>query len=147
QKFWVALCGALGRPELAEDERFVDFAGRDDNRDALLEILDAAFAERPTAEWLEVLAEAGVPCGPVNSVAEALADEQAVAREAVVAVEHERLGTVCEVATPLRVGDERRPTGPGPARGEHTDEVMRELCGYSAERQGELRAAGVYGPG
>jgi crotonobetainyl-CoA:carnitine CoA-transferase CaiB-like acyl-CoA transferase len=144
-KFWVALCRVLGRPELADDERFADFAGRDENRDALLEILDAAFAERPTAAWLAALGEAGVPCGPVNTVADALEDDQATARGAVVEVDHPRLGPVREVATPLRVGDERRPPGPGPARGEHTDEVMLELCGYSAGRQAELRAAGVFG--
>jgi crotonobetainyl-CoA:carnitine CoA-transferase CaiB-like acyl-CoA transferase len=146
QKFWVALCGALEHPELADDERFADFAGRDRNRDDLLGILDAAFTERPTEDWLEVLGAAGVPCGPVNTVAEALEDEQATARGTVVEVEHPRLGTVREVASPLRVGDERRPAGPGPARGEHTDAVMLELCGYSAERQAALRAEGVFGP-
>ena len=145
QKFWVALCAVLGRPELADDERFASFAARDENRDALLEILDAAFAQRPTADWLAALAEAGVPCGPVNTVADALEDDQAVARGAVVEIDHPRLGPVREVATPLRVGDERRTPGPGPARGEHTDDVMRELCGYSAERRAELRAAGVFG--
>jgi len=71
EKFWVALCGALGRPELATDERFADFAARDRNRDELLPILDGLFAERSSAEWLDVLGEAGVPRSPVNDVAAA----------------------------------------------------------------------------
>jgi crotonobetainyl-CoA:carnitine CoA-transferase CaiB-like acyl-CoA transferase len=145
EKFWVALCGALGRPELAEDPRFADFRSRDANREALLRILDAAFAERGTADWLRILGEAGVPSGPVNSVAAALDDPQAVARDAVVTIEHPRLGRVREIASPLRVAGEARAAAHAPARGEHTDEVMRELCGYSVERQAALRREGVYG--
>jgi crotonobetainyl-CoA:carnitine CoA-transferase CaiB-like acyl-CoA transferase len=145
QKFWTALCEVLGRPDLAADDRFADFAGRDANRDALLAILDAAFAARPTAEWLDALAAAGVPSGRVNTVAEALGDAQTEARGAVVGLEHPRLGHVREIATPLRVGDEARPAGPGPARGEHTDTVLRDLCGYDAERLAALRGAGVFG--
>jgi crotonobetainyl-CoA:carnitine CoA-transferase CaiB-like acyl-CoA transferase len=145
QSLWVALCGALGRPELAEDPRFADFAARDEHRDELLDILDAAFAERPTDAWLDVLREAGVPSGRVNDVAAALEDEQAAARDAVVTIEHPRLGAVREVASPLRVGEAERPLRPGPARGEHTDAVLRELCGYDDARLGELRRAGVFG--
>ena len=145
QSLWVSLCGALGRPDLADDPRFADFAARDEHRDELLEILAAAFAERPTGAWLEVLGEAGVPSGRVNDVAAALEDEQAVARDAVVAIGHPRLGTVREVASPLRVGDTERPLRPGPARGEHTDAVLGELCGYDAPRLAELRRAGVFG--
>ena len=126
QKFWVALCDVLGRPDLAEDERFADFAGRDANRDDLLAILDAAFAERGTDAWLEALAAAGVPSGRVNTVAEALEDEQTRARGAVVAFEHPRLGPVREVATPLRVGDEP-PLARGPPRRAHRRGPARPL--------------------
>ena len=145
QKFWAALCEALGRPELAEDARFADFAARDEHRGELLEILDAAFAERATDAWLDALRDAGVPSGRVNDVAAALEDDHAAARGAIVTVEHPRLGAVREVASPLRVGDDERPLRPGPARGEHTDAVMRELCAYDDARLGELRRAGVFG--
>jgi crotonobetainyl-CoA:carnitine CoA-transferase CaiB-like acyl-CoA transferase len=145
QSLWLKLCDALGQPELAEDARFADFAGRDEHRDELLAILDAAFAERSTDDWLEALRDAGVPSGRVNDVAAALDDEQAAARDAVVTVEHPRLGAVREVASPLRVGNDERPLRPGPARGEHTDAVLRELCGYDEARVDELRRAGVFG--
>jgi crotonobetainyl-CoA:carnitine CoA-transferase CaiB-like acyl-CoA transferase len=144
QKFWVALCGVLGRPELATDERFADFAGRDANRGELLPILDAAFAERSSAEWLEVLAKAGVPSAPVNDLAAAFGDPQAVARGAVVEAEHPTRGTVRQVASPLRLGDEA-PIRRAPFRGEHTEAVLREVCGYSSERLETLAAAGVFG--
>lgn len=145
EKFWQRLCQALGRPELARDERFSDFAARDRNREALLAILDEAFAERPVEEWLRALAAAGVPCARVNGVLEALEEPQALAREAVVEHEHPVLGTVRTIRTPLRLDGGERPPSRGPFRGEHTEEVLVELCGYSPERVRELRRAGLFG--
>jgi crotonobetainyl-CoA:carnitine CoA-transferase CaiB-like acyl-CoA transferase len=145
QKFWERLCDGIGKPELREDPRFADFAGRDANRDELLPILAAALETRTTAEWVEELTAAGVPCSEINDVQAALEDPQVVARGAVVEIEHPRLGTVREVASPLRVGDEERPIRRGPFRGEHTREVLEELCGYSRERIDELATAGAFG--
>jgi crotonobetainyl-CoA:carnitine CoA-transferase CaiB-like acyl-CoA transferase len=144
QKFWVVLCGVLGRPELATDERFADFAARDRNRDELLPILDGLFAARPSEEWLELLGAAGVPSSRVNDVAAALEDPQTVARGSVVEAEHPALGTVRQVASPLRLGDDA-PVRRAPFRGEHTESVLAEVCGYDAERIEELAAAGVFG--
>ncbi len=145
QKFWERLCETIGRPELAADPRFADFAARDRNRGTLLPILEEAFRERTTAEWLDALAAAGVPCGPVNDVEEALADPQAAARGALVEVEHPRFGTVRQVATPLRVSEEQKPLRRAPFRGEHTEQVLVELCGYPRARVAELEADGVFG--
>ena len=144
-KFWEKLCEAIGRPELRDDPRFADFAARDANRDALLPILEAAFAERTSTAWLALLAEHGIPSSAVNEVAEALADPQAVARGAIVELEHPRFGTVREIATPLRVGEEERPLRRAPARGEHTEKVLLGLCGYTVERIAELGEAGTFG--
>jgi crotonobetainyl-CoA:carnitine CoA-transferase CaiB-like acyl-CoA transferase len=107
-------------------------------------ILDAAFAERTSADWLAVLAEAGVPSAPVNDVASALEDRQAAARGSIVELEHPALGTVRQVASPLRLGDEQ-PLARAPFRGEHTESVLTDVCGYSGERIRELAAAGVFG--
>jgi crotonobetainyl-CoA:carnitine CoA-transferase CaiB-like acyl-CoA transferase len=145
QKFWKLLCEALGRPELASDDRFVDFAARDRNRDQLVPILEEAFAARSSGDWLRVLTASGVPCAPVNEVETALRDPQAQARGSIVETKHPTLGTVRQVATPLRVGAEAAPVTPAPARGEHTEEVLVELCAYSRERVRELSVAGVFG--
>jgi crotonobetainyl-CoA:carnitine CoA-transferase CaiB-like acyl-CoA transferase len=145
QKFWERLCEALGRPDLAAEERFADFAGRDRNRDELVPVLDELFAARPSAEWLDVLTAAGVPCAPVNDIEAALRDPQAQARGTVVEIEHPTLAPVRQVATPLRVGTEERPLERAPGRGEHTEEVLVELCGYSRARMAELAAGGVFG--
>jgi crotonobetainyl-CoA:carnitine CoA-transferase CaiB-like acyl-CoA transferase len=146
QKFWERLCRAIERPELLEDERFADFAGRDRHRDDLLPILRDAFRRRSEAQWLEILSDAGVPHGPVNDVEAALADHQTVARDDVVDIEHPRFGTVRQVASPLRVAEEEgRLLQRAPFRGEHTESVLTSLCGYDADRIAELREAGTFG--
>ena len=104
-----------------------------------------SFEARTTDEWLDVLAAAGVPNARVNDVAEALAEPQVEARGGIVETEHPRLGTVRQVATPLRVGEEEKPSRRAPFRGEHTEQVLVDLCGYSTERVRELAAAGVLG--
>src|SRR5262249_41749942 len=65
-KFWERLCVAVEHPELPEDPRFVDFAARREHRDELIAILEPVFRDRASAEWLELLADAGVPSTPVN---------------------------------------------------------------------------------
>jgi crotonobetainyl-CoA:carnitine CoA-transferase CaiB-like acyl-CoA transferase len=147
QKFWERLCVALGREELLDDPRYVDFSARNRNREELLSILRDDFLRRSTDDWLEVLSQAGVPHGPVYEVAEALTDRQAQAREDVVELEHPQLGAVRQVASPLRVSGEPNPLQRAPFRGEHTEEVLRELCGYSSEVIAELRAQGTFGAG
>lgn len=146
QKFWELLCRALEREDLLTDGRFADFGGRLEHREQLLKQLRPIFRSREVAHWLTTLEAAGVPVGPVNEVGEALEDEQTLAREAVVTIEHPRLGPVRQVASPLRLSDAQRPLRPGPARGEHTAEVLREQCGIDGERFARLAQDGAFGP-
>ncbi len=149
QVFWERLCDVIGRPDLNEDERFATMAGRNEHRDVLVPILEEAFRERPADEWIEALVGAGVPASRVNTVEEALADPQTIAREDVVEHDHPALGRVRSIRTPLRLADgqaslERR-SERGPFRGEHTEHVLVELCGYSPDRVRELAEAGAFG--
>src|SRR6266540_1177418 len=105
----------------------------------------AAFARRSVGEWIERLTAHGVPCAPVNNIALALGDAQAIAREAVVGYEHPVLGEVRTVATPLRLSASPRPIERAPFLGEHTAEILADVCGYSAERIAELAGVGVFG--
>jgi crotonobetainyl-CoA:carnitine CoA-transferase CaiB-like acyl-CoA transferase len=139
QKFWESLCTAIGQPELAGDPRFADFAARDRNRDELEPILEATFSKRGSDEWLAVLAEAGVPSSAVNDVPAALEEAR------IVEYEHPQLGGVRQVASPLRLSDAEPPVHRAPGRGEHTEELLVELCGYSPERVRELAVVGVFG--
>ncbi len=145
QSLWQGLCEAIGHPALARDERYASFADRYRNRDELLEALEAIFATRPTAEWLDILIAAGVPCAPVNDVAGALGDEQVAARGGLVEIDHPMLGLVRQVRSPFRFEGVALPTARGPLRGEDTAAVLQELCGYSDRRVGELGESGVFG--
>jgi crotonobetainyl-CoA:carnitine CoA-transferase CaiB-like acyl-CoA transferase len=149
QKFWERLCDVIGHPELNEDPRFATMAGRNEHRDELLPVLERAFASRPVDAWVDALVGAGVPASRVNSVEEALADPQTLAREDVVAHDHPALGRVRSIRTPLRIAQDgvrlERPPARGPFRGEHTEEVLVGICGYASERVGELARAGVFG--
>ncbi len=145
EKFWQRLCATLEREELLEDERFAGFDARHENRDELATTLAETIATKPVAEWIGRLTAAEVPCAPVNSVAETLEDPQVKARDGVVEAEHPRLGTVRHVAGAVRVGGAPRPPAPGPARGEHTTEVLGELAGYDAEEIERLGGTGALG--
>lgn len=146
EKFWKRLCDAIGQSELAGDVRFGTFADRAHHRIPLLEILDGAFVQRTTAEWVEILSSAGVPVAPVNDVSQALQDPQVAARDGLVEFEHPRLGTVRQVATPLRVGEEPKPVRRAPLLGEHTREVLQSVCGYSSADVDRLVRSQVVGP-
>jgi crotonobetainyl-CoA:carnitine CoA-transferase CaiB-like acyl-CoA transferase len=117
EKFWVRVCEAIGRPELAADARFADFGARDRNREELAPILEEAFRARPSAEWLDLLRAAGVPSSPVNDVLAAVGEAR------VVEYEHPTLGTVRQVASPLRLSDAEPPVARAPFRGEHDGEI------------------------
>jgi crotonobetainyl-CoA:carnitine CoA-transferase CaiB-like acyl-CoA transferase len=117
EKFWVRVCEAIGRPELAVDPRFADFGARDRNREVLAPILEEAFRARPSAEWLAVLRAAGVPSSPVNDVLGAVGEAR------LVEYEHPTLGTVRQVASPLRLSDAEPPVARAPFRGEHDGEI------------------------
>ena len=145
QHFWVRLCEAIGRRDLLEDPRYATFALRNEHRDELLAELDAVFASRPSDHWVSLLVGAGVPVGRVNEVAEALEDPQTVARGTVVEVQHPNLGTVREIATPLHLSGELPEPVRAPFLGEHTEELLHELCGYSEERMAQLREIGAFG--
>jgi crotonobetainyl-CoA:carnitine CoA-transferase CaiB-like acyl-CoA transferase len=150
QKFWERLCEVIGRPELNEDARFATMAARNEHRDTLVPVLEEAFASRTVDHWVEALVAAGVPASRINTVEEALVDPQTVARGDVVEHDHPALGRVRTIRTPLRLADEEgvpleRAPSRGPRRGEHTVDVLVELCGYSLDRVRDLSAAGAFG--
>lgn len=141
---FAALCQALGLAELSRDERFATNPQRVQQRATLIPLLEERFRTQSTAHWQEQLLAVGVPCGPVNDIPTALADPQAQARQMVQMVEHPiagpvpLLGPVAKLsATPAQI------RSAPPLLGEHTDQVLRELLGYSAEQISALRHAGV----
>lgn len=134
---WRKLCAAVGLGALAEDPRFATNPGRVENRDALLPALTNHFATRPAAEWIARLEQAGVPCGPVQSVGEALHDPALRERGGIWEMQGSTFGETEAVGSPLRL--ERTPPvlrSPPPSLGEHTEEVVREGWGPGYWRGG-----------
>jgi crotonobetainyl-CoA:carnitine CoA-transferase CaiB-like acyl-CoA transferase len=118
------LCEAIGREDLAANERFATNPDRVANRDELVEILQGELSERTADEWVERIRGAGVPCGPVNTLAEALADEHLSSTDMLQTVEHPLAGTLRMLASPVLVDGERPPVRrPPPALGQHTTEI------------------------
>jgi len=140
EKFWKRLAATIGRPELGTAERYATFTARRENADALLPMLDAVFATRTALDWLTELRAAGVPCGPVNTVSEALADAQTYARGMIVETEHPRFGTVRQVRSAVRVGDAMPEYRRAPQRNEDVDYVLRHVLGYDSDRVAEFAA-------
>ena len=149
EKFWQRLAQVVGRPELADDPRFVDFAARYENKDELLGILREVFLTRTVSEWLGPLQEAGVPSGPIQDVPEALRDPHTLARGLVVETEHPAHGTVRQPVTPVRVGEypTAAPLTCAPGLGADGPAIMKDLLGYDDDRVDQLRAAGAFGSG
>lgn len=143
EKFWTRLAAAVGRGDLVDDPRFATFETRRAHKDVLIAILDDVFAQETTRHWLDVLEAAGVPCAPVNSVAEALADAQVQARDAVFTVATPGWGDVTHAASPLRIGDSAHARRPAPALGADTREVLSRTLGYPADRIERLALDGV----
>ena len=143
ERLFQALCAALGRPDLAADPRFVSGHARMAGREALAAEIEKTTGAAPREHWLTRLEAAGVPAGPINTYAEALADPQALARDMIVDLEHPGAGPIKALGVPVKLSDT-----PGavdraaPVLGQDNASVLTEL-GYSEAEQRALRAQGV----
>lgn len=131
--FWQRLVEGLGLGELADDPRFATFASRLKHRDELLPLLEAAFVRQSTAHWVTEF-RGRVPIGPVNSPAEALADEQVAARKMIVETNHPTYGQIRLTTSPIKTRDSAASTSCAPKLAQHTREVLGELLGYSDQQ-------------
>ncbi len=141
---WELFCALIGRPELISDERFDTPHARTANHAELEPLLNDALMQRTSHEWLKEFDEIGLPCGPLNNIAQAAALPQVKAREMLVEVEHPQIGRLPLANTPVKLS--RTPggiKGTSPALGQHTDQVLRALLGLSDDEQARLREAEV----
>ena len=138
------LCAAIGRPDLASDERFRDVAGRMTAIEELEAAVSAWTEARPIAAASEALAAAGIPFGPVAGIADVVASPQIAAREMLVEIEHPTLGPLVVTGLPVKLsatpGSVRKAP---PTVGEDNDRVYGATLGFSPEEIAELRASGA----
>lgn len=118
------LCRALGQEDLAKDERYATNPDRVANRDELVATLQEQFLKEPADEWVQKVREAGVPCGPVNTLADVFSDEHVLNSGMLQDVEHPAAGALKILASPILVDGERLPIRhPPPTLGQHTGET------------------------
>jgi CoA:oxalate CoA-transferase len=142
-KLWLKFCQAIGREELAGDQRFANNSLRTENLAALENILFAVFREKITAEWLRLLEKAGIPCGPIYTVDQMINDPQIQAREMVIEIEHPVAGKQMVSGIPVKLSD--TPGGvyhPAPLLGQHTREVLQRF-GFTVSEIERLEEKGV----
>ncbi len=131
---------AGGRADLAMDVRFATNPMRVRNRAALVPLLAAMVVQKSRDTWIALLEAAGVPCGPINDLADVFANEQVKARGMQIDLPHPSAGRVHLVGSPMKLSatpvcHDRAP----PLLGEHADAILQELLGYTATQIADLR--------
>jgi CoA:oxalate CoA-transferase len=143
---WELFCATIGRADLIDDPRFDLPHLRTQHHAELEPMLNEALRRKTTAEWLTEFDAIGLPCGPLNNIAQAAAHPQVQARRMLTGVEHPRIGSLTVADTPVKLS--RTPggiKGPPPSLGQHTREVLSTLLGLSQGELDELVEAGVIG--
>lgn len=139
-------CEVADRLDWMNDPRFATNQARVVHRMELVPLIRQVTVFRRTEEWIALLEAVGVPCGPINSVAQVFADKQVAARSLAFTMAHPLGQTVPQVASPIRLSrtpvEYRRPP---PLLGEHTEQVLRYLLGYGDARVNAWRQAGIVG--
>lgn len=146
-KRWNKLLEILEMPELASDPRFAENGGRHDNRFELAEIFETKLRQRTSNEWVDILNDAGIPCGPIYTMDEALDHPQVRHMQMVVEKPHPTMGTVSLLGLPVKLSET-----PGeikfvpPLLGQQTCEILREI-GLNADEITRMRAEGIISDG
>jgi crotonobetainyl-CoA:carnitine CoA-transferase CaiB-like acyl-CoA transferase len=137
-------CTLAGRPDLAEDARFKTNSARVAHRAELVPQVAALVAGRTTAEWIDVLEDKAVPCGPINTLDQVFADPQVLARGMKATLPHPQAGTVDLVGSPIKFSTlPAQATTAPPTLGQHTETVLADVLGMNAAQCAALRDKGV----
>ncbi len=144
QDWWEKFCQLLNLPELLNDERFKTNIDRTKNHKALEEILTPIIKSRPTAEWVAEMEKLDIACGPVNTIPQIANDPHTAARAMITQVYHPKAGMLKVVNSPIKLS--RTPLKlekASPELGEHTEEILTGLLGFSPVEISNLKAENV----
>jgi len=142
-RFWSALCRAMGIIELEHDPRFDSHANRVENNVSLISIFDDIMATKTLKEWATIFDSEGIWWTPVQTVAETIADPQVKANDYIVSLDHPAKGQIKLVGSPIQFARmQPKPRSPGPELGQHTEEILLEL-GYDWPKITRLKKQGV----
>ena len=141
---FAAFCKAVGRPEWAADERFRSNNGRVRNRATLVPLIKQVTVTRNTVDWIALFETVGVPCGPINTLADVFQDPQVRSRGVEIRMDHPAAGAIPLVASPIRMSATpvQYRTAP-PQLGQDSDAVLQDLLGLSASRVASMKKEGI----
>src|SRR6202049_3640128 len=142
-QMWPALVKVLSRPELADDQRFKPAGARGENRAELNALVEQWPRQRSKHEVMRLLGDAGVPCGACQDTGEVLADPHLKAREMIVDIDYPTRGTYKTVGCPVKLSDSPAELSRPPLLGEHTDVLLKSLCGVEPDAAQRLRQEGI----
>jgi formyl-CoA transferase/CoA:oxalate CoA-transferase len=143
-RLFKTLCEGMGLEEVAEDPRFETNRERVENRDELIPLLQGEFMKRTRDEWIALLRPLGFPCGPVYDMAEIFSDPQVLHRDMLVEMEHTKIGEIKQIGSAMNFSEAPcQLKYPPPLLGEHTEEILKELLGYSSEKIEGLKEKGA----
>ncbi len=133
-----------GREDLSQDERFAKNANRVKHRAILVPVLEDIFKQRSTEDWVNALETAGVPCGPINTVAQAFANPQVQSRGMQIQLPHPLAGQVPLMGSPMKFsGTPIEHKLPPPVLGQHAEEILEQVLGMDAPAREKLHASGA----
>lgn len=142
--FWPSFCKAIGMPELENDPRFDTLLKREENCRELISIIEKVFATKDYGEWEEICTQNKLVFSIVNSIKDVSDDPQVLDNEYITSVSHSSLDKLNVVGAPYHLnGTPWKKKSQAPELGQHTEEVLQELCGYSWEEITDLKATGV----
>lgn len=138
------LCEVMDMEHLVVDPMYVSNTVRVENREILVPIIQEKLLTKPRDVWLSKLMESGFPCAPVNAMDEVFSDPQLLHRNMLVTMDHPKIGKIKQIGAPLKFSDTPLKLElPPPMLGQHTDEVLVKLCGYSEDEVAALKKNNV----
>ena len=142
---WKRFCNAVDKEEWGTDSKFATNIKRNENLEILIPLLEELFLTKNAVEWIEIIEESGVPCGPINTIEKVMNDKQVNARNMIVEVDDDMAGTIKIAGNPIKMSSipEETKRDPVPKLSEHTNEVLSKYLGFDEEKLKQLKEDGI----